>query len=70
MRETGTPHAAASTSGEAFDEPCVARVPLFQGLSHDEQFEVATVATPTQVQLLSVALSDDVSLVVGDDGMA
>lgn len=44
-------HEAGPTSdGEVFDELCVARVPLFQGLTHDEQLEVAMVATPTQVR--------------------
>lgn len=44
-------HEAGPTfDGEVFDELCVARVPLFQGLSHDEQLEVAMVATPTQVE--------------------
>lgn len=33
----------------AGDELCVARVPLFQGLTRDEQLEVAAVARPTRV---------------------
>lgn len=31
------------------EDLCVARVPLFQGLSHEEQVEVARVARPTRV---------------------
>ena len=31
------------------DDLCVARVPLFQGLTYDEQLDVAEVARPTQV---------------------
>lgn len=31
------------------EDLCVARVPLFQGLTHDEQVEVAQVARPTRV---------------------
>lgn len=31
------------------DDLCVARVPLFQGLTYDEQLDVASVARPTQV---------------------
>lgn len=34
----------------ADDELCVARVPLFQPLTHDEQLEVASVARPVTVQ--------------------
>ncbi|AXH95183.1 Crp/Fnr family transcriptional regulator [Ornithinimicrobium avium] len=33
----------------AQDDLCVARVPLFQGLTHEEQVEVAQVARPTRV---------------------
>lgn len=33
----------------AREDLCVARVPLFQGLTHEEQFEVAGVARPTRV---------------------
>jgi CRP/FNR family transcriptional regulator, anaerobic regulatory protein len=32
------------------DDLCVALVPLFQGLTYDEQLEVAEVARPTQVE--------------------
>lgn len=42
-------HDVRTSDGEVFDELCVARVPLFQGLSHDEQLEVASVAHPTRV---------------------
>jgi CRP-like cAMP-binding protein len=35
---------------EADDDLCVARVPLFQGLSRDDQIEIAEIATPTHVQ--------------------
>ena len=34
---------------ERSDGLCVARVPLFQGLSHEQQLEVAQVARPTKV---------------------
>lgn len=39
----------AHTRADAVDELCVARVPLFQSLSVDEQLEVAQVARPTQL---------------------
>lgn len=31
------------------EEPCVARVPLFRGLTHEQQLEVARVARPTRL---------------------
>mgnify|MGYP006212454539 CR=1 FL=1 len=31
------------------DDLCIARVPLFQGLTHQEQLQVAQVARPTRV---------------------
>lgn len=34
---------------EPEDDLCVAEVPLFQGLTHEQQLEVASVARPTQV---------------------
>lgn len=37
-----------STTGVS-DELCVARVPLFRGLTHDQQLEVARLAHPTQL---------------------
>ncbi|GGK75164.1 Crp/Fnr family transcriptional regulator [Ornithinimicrobium pekingense] len=40
----GTRHAAS-----AQEDLCVARVPLFSGLTHDQQLEVAAVARPTRV---------------------
>jgi CRP/FNR family transcriptional regulator, anaerobic regulatory protein len=36
-------------AASAAEDLCVARVPLFQGLTHDEQVEVAQVARPSRV---------------------
>ena len=40
-------HLPISRITEGLGDLCVARVPLFQGLSHEEQLEVAGVARPT-----------------------
>ena len=38
------------SAGVSSDELCVARVPIFQPLSHDEQLDVASVARPVTVE--------------------
>ena len=42
--------ASGGSSGVASDELCVARVPIFQPLSHDQQLDVASVARPVTVE--------------------
>lgn len=46
-RSSGAPSTEADTAG--IEELCVARVPLFRGLSRDQQLEVARVARPTRL---------------------
>src|SRR5688572_5529352 len=58
-------------AGGAGEDLCVARVPLFQGLTHEQQLEVAGVARPTRVgreEVVYAAGSDISQLMVVHTG--
>src|SRR5690625_3344695 len=64
-------HSATATDGPQQNDLCVALVPLFQGLTYDEQLDVAEVARPTQVtkgEQIYAARSDISQLMVVHTG--